>query len=680
MKHKLLTLASAAALLAACSDTAVSDANDEIKEKGIVTFFVYDVLTRMPLEDVANYYRTEDKTKYTDSTGTIVWKNVDIGQSYFDFQLDGYAMKRHNVKVTDKIQHDVARVEDNVEKVPMYELGVDVKGKFYYIDPETQNWIPAANATIYVDYPDDSEIYPNEVYTTTDEDGAYEFKNLAANVGFSVKSMRFSVDSVVYEVDSIGATAQRKGVLKEMDPIAAKVASLVPVLLSSNLNNVGTKDAVKLNFSEVLEKDSVTTKHINVKRIVDDTTDPITTNDVAVTLSLSDDGKTVTVKSNSGAWADGKDYIINFKVWSKLAKELKDSVVIDGVEYKFQRKFTAGALAVPGKVKDVAIDLNDDDTKKVNFSYTGEYDFESAADGTSDLAYDVNITIKWTPLEKNVDRYNVYIKGDKDADADYMWVADALGSDSTTSFNLTDVFNNGNNLMYPQHKLQSGKISVIVLAKNSAGEGLAKDATPLEIDTYKLVQENVKTQQTNGYIDVQEVSVKLDALYDCTSADACSSTPFAGKGTALASSHYAADLIVVGTPVDKYDKKGQYAYPNGYDLFYLSSDGWVKIEESTSPSIKVAAGTKNTPFEKALEYDKGTTKRFKFAIVPFFTDVMGGPVGCSDGISTTKTACEAAFETWTSWSVYKISQTSEDEKGVFTANNNLQDLIDDWNK
>ena len=103
MKHKLLTLASAAALLAACSDTAVSDANDEIKEKGNVTFFVYDVLTRMPLEDVANYYRTEDKTKYTDSTGTIVWTGVDIGKSYFDFQLDGYAMKRHDVVVEDII-------------------------------------------------------------------------------------------------------------------------------------------------------------------------------------------------------------------------------------------------------------------------------------------------------------------------------------------------------------------------------------------------------------------------------------------------------------------------------------------------------------------------------------------------------------------------------------------------
>ena len=40
MKHKLLTLASAAALLAACSDSSVSDANDEIKQTSTVTFMV----------------------------------------------------------------------------------------------------------------------------------------------------------------------------------------------------------------------------------------------------------------------------------------------------------------------------------------------------------------------------------------------------------------------------------------------------------------------------------------------------------------------------------------------------------------------------------------------------------------------------------------------------------------
>ena len=42
MKHKLLTLASAAALLAACSDSSVSDANDEIKSPATGNFCRYN--------------------------------------------------------------------------------------------------------------------------------------------------------------------------------------------------------------------------------------------------------------------------------------------------------------------------------------------------------------------------------------------------------------------------------------------------------------------------------------------------------------------------------------------------------------------------------------------------------------------------------------------------------------
>jgi hypothetical protein len=83
MKHKLLTLASAAALLAACSDSSVSDANDEIKETATVTFMVVDANTQLPLEDVSIYFRPEDKTKYTDSAGTSVWKDVEIGTDIY---------------------------------------------------------------------------------------------------------------------------------------------------------------------------------------------------------------------------------------------------------------------------------------------------------------------------------------------------------------------------------------------------------------------------------------------------------------------------------------------------------------------------------------------------------------------------------------------------------------------
>lgn len=672
MKHKLLTLASAAALLAACSDTAVSDANDEIKEKGTVTFFVYDVLTRMPLEDVANYYRTEDKTKYTDSTGTIVWKGVDIGQSYFDFQLDGYAMKRHNVTVTDIIKHDVARVEDNVEKVPMYELGVDVKGQFFYVDPETKNWKPAANATVYIDYPDDSEIYPNEVYTKTDEKGFYSFKNLAANVGFSVKSERFTVDSTVYEVDSIGATAQRKGVLKEMDPIAAVVASLDPKMVSSNLNSVGVKDELKLNFTEVLEKDSVNTKYIKVLRVganpvPDADGKPTNVTEVSVSVSLSEDGKTITIKSASGEWADGKDYLVEFDVWSTLAKNLKDEVEIDGITYKKYRKFTAGSVELPGQVKNLMIDLNDDkdETEKVNYIYEGTYTAEKVGAGKDDLTYNEVITIKWDGIEKGVDSYNVYVKGDVDAFADYKFVGNY--ADTTATLNLAALFNDGKFLAFPASKKQPKVVSVIVLPKNSAGEALAKNAKALEIKTFEKADDDVYAKQTNMFN--VNAKVTLNTLYECgTDGSAC--TPVAKGADLVAGNYYSADLTVA---VSKTDPDWNGKKPNGYQLYYNGE----LVADQTSPLFTITHGVKmgaaadiDMPYTKALKYKASDVKSFDFVIVPYFSDGV-----CSDDNYKTKAACEGVSEVWTD--VYKIGQTELDQKNALSANDDVQDLIDD---
>ena len=123
MKHKLLTLASAALLFAACSDTSVSDANDEIKEKGTVTIFAYDVLTRLPLKDVSVYYRTTKKTKKTDSTGTIVWKGVDIGHSYFDLQKEGALLREAvNASLDQNIRTPEIQVEGG-EKYGTKEVG-----------------------------------------------------------------------------------------------------------------------------------------------------------------------------------------------------------------------------------------------------------------------------------------------------------------------------------------------------------------------------------------------------------------------------------------------------------------------------------------------------------------------------------------------------------------------------
>jgi hypothetical protein len=136
----------------------------------------------------------------------------------------------------------------------MYELGVDIKGQFFYTDVETGDWKPAQNVTVYAKY-DDEEIYPNEVYTKTDENGNYTFKNMASNALIHVKTERFIVDStIVYEVSDIEDVNERKGVVKELNPKAAAVAGLAPVLLESNLKSLDSTSALSLKFSEVLER------------------------------------------------------------------------------------------------------------------------------------------------------------------------------------------------------------------------------------------------------------------------------------------------------------------------------------------------------------------------------------------------------------------------------------------
>ena len=683
MKHKLLTLASAAALLAACSDTAVSDANDEIKEKATVTFFVYDVLTRMPIEDVANYYRTEDKTKYTDSTGTIVWTGVDIGQSYFDFQHEDYAMKRHDVKVTDIIKKDVARVEDNVEKIEMYELGVTVKGKFYYRDPATKDWKPAANARVYIDYPDSSEIYPNEVYDFTKEDGSYEFKNLAANVGFEVKSERFSVDSTVYEVTKIGATAQRKGVVKEMDPMVAEVASLDPVLLSSNLASVGVKDEIKMNFSEVLQKDSVNTKYIKVLRVGANPAPnaagkPTNVTEVSVSVSLSDDGKSITIKSASGEWADGKDYLVEFDVWSTLAKGLKDSVEIDGITYEKYRKFTAGSVEVPGQVKNLAIDKFDDEAKtdKIYFKFSGTYTADKVDAGEDDLKYNEVIHIKWDGFEKGVDSYNVYVKGDVDAFADYKFVGNY--TDTTAILDLAKLFNDGKYLAFPASKKQPKVVNVIVLPVNSAGEALAKNAKALEIKAFERADDEVYAMQTNGYN--KEAKATVTAIYDCGTDGSACGTPVAKETDLTGGNFYSVDMTVgISSTVKAADwtnvlADGRSNVPNGYQLYYngelIDEAGIADMPFEITHDLQYK-GKFDMPYTKAQKYKKSEEKEFDFVIVPYFSQ----NAVCSKVGFLTQEDCEDNAGVWTF--AFKIAQTDIGEKNALNANNNIQSQIND---
>ena len=77
------------------------------------------------------------------------------------------------------------------------------------------------------------------------------------------------------------------------------------------------------------------------------------------------------------------------------------------------------------------------------------------------------------------------------------------------------------------------------------------------------------------------------------------------------------------------------------------------------------------PYTKAQKYKASDVKSFDFVIVPYFSV----DASCSDLLYPTKDACETAGKTWTPAS--KIGQTELDQKNALSANDDVQDLIDD---
>ena len=609
MKHKLLTLASAAALLAACSDTTVSDANDEIKDKATVTFMVVDNNTNLPLENVEVYYRPTDKTDYTDSAGTSVWTGVEYGEDiYWDFKLEGYAQKRFKYTFTDDIANDVARVRDKHPRIDMYKTGVTIKGKFYYTDIETGNYLPASKVKVYAKYTGDAEIYPNEVYTTTGEDGSYEFKNMASDVEITVSGERFILEgtNIVYDETAIDVFTQRKGeakeVVKELDPKAAPVLGLTPVLLSSNLKKIDSTTALQLEFSEELEKDSVKTTNIYVENAAG--------NRVAVVVSYDDDKKMVTVKPASGKWVDGNDYKVKFSVWSKIA--IKDQDADGG-----SRDFSVGTVKIPGKAENVKLDTAKN--KDVVFSFYGERTY---ATRTDTIAYNANINLIWKEVSKGVKGFNVYMKGDNAENADFVKVQELGAASHATSIDVAAFLNDGTNMKYPFNSKEVKTVQIIVLPFSSAGESIASKADVITVKVADLAKKKMDAYEGASVKSVETLTASTG--YACTGENVatCGS---ANRAAIQAADYFALDYVIDFT-ANENDVKNGVAGKSiaGYLVYYKNGNTWIEVatvvgSASNKTTVFHNAVEKGPFWEKALQNKSSVTNGdAEFAVVPYF--------------------------------------------------------------
>ena len=405
MKLKLaFGIISAAMLFSACSEgDSVTNISDEAKDKGMITLKVVDSNTGLAIDSAEVYSLIDAKAKVSDSLGVVSWSRNVIGDYEYTVSKEGYATRTFLAKLTEDSQGDLARVEDRVQLVQMFKLGVSVKGTVLLKDPQSGNLSAASKVKVVLSY-DQNYIVPAEIMTVTDSSGVYEFKNLAEGQTYSVKVPQVTVNDMTYAAEDLKAVnaALRTGEQRVLEPITMGIVGLNPELIKDNLRSIETTDYVNLTFSTKLVADSVPTSWKVYKGDLNNYVDNNGllvyqgATEVLVTASLDEDGKTVIVKPVSEKWTKLATYTLVGKVYTS-----------EGRSVAVEKKFVPGsAVSRPDLIKNLVAE-----------DYYGRY-----------------IDLIWTKGENEVKGYKVFFQTSSTADFEEYkaWSNGELPIDSTT--------------------------------------------------------------------------------------------------------------------------------------------------------------------------------------------------------------------------------------------------------
>lgn len=367
-------IATAAMLFVGCGDDSVTNINDEAKAKGQVTLKIVDSNTGVAIDSAEVYSLVNSKSMFSDAKGVTAWKKNDIGTYEYTITKEGYATRTVTVDLLENSKGDMARVEDKVIEVPMYKIGVSVKGTVLLANPQTGNQDAAAKVTVILKYTDPF-IIPQEVETITDKSGVYEFEDLAEGLSYTVSVPQYVDKSFTYAYDGSKniMDALRSGEKKTLEQITMSIVGLTPELIKSNFKTVDVADSVQMTFSVALNADSVANAWKVYKNGCESGTE------VLVTASLGSDNKTISVAPVSKEWTKLASYCLVGSVFSKEGRVFPvDSVI-----------FVPGsAVSQPENVKTP----------------------------TAVAYYDDYIQLSWEPLESEVKGFKVFYKTNNTAD------------------------------------------------------------------------------------------------------------------------------------------------------------------------------------------------------------------------------------------------------------------------
>lgn len=407
MKLKLaFGIASAAMLLSACGDDAVTNITDEAKSKGMITLKVVDNNTGLAIDSAEVYSLIDAKAEFSDSIGVTTWKKNAIGDYEYTVSKEGYATRTYTALLQENSNGDIARVEDRIEIIPMFKEGVSVKGTVLLKDPQNGNLSAAKNVKVVLSY-NNTFIVPSEITTTTDTSGVYEFTNLAEGLAYTVKVPQVSVDDKTYaseERKEINSEL-RNGEQRVLEPVTMNIVGLVPELIQDNLQSIEIDENVKLSFSTSLVADSVSTawkvyKGDAIDYVFDIDGVPYTTvagnTEVLVTASLDKDYKTVVIKPVSEKWTKLATYTVVGTAYTNEGKSIR-------VTKKF---IPGGAVSRPDVIKGLVAE-----------DYYGRY-----------------VELRWNKGENEVKGYKVFFQTSETADFEEYkaWGTGNLPIDSTS--------------------------------------------------------------------------------------------------------------------------------------------------------------------------------------------------------------------------------------------------------
>lgn len=343
---------SAAALFAACSDEVVN-VNDEAKEKATFTFKVVDDYTGNAIAEASVYSVMDDESETTDSLGIVSWSKNAIGNYVYYVSAEGYKTIQVGASADEVGQGNVARVPDVFKEVRMVKGGVEATGTILYNDAETGATKPASKVKVFANC--GSKFVPSEMSATTDANGKFTFDDLPAGTSCAITVGQTEIGSKLYSGANIGATtAHRSGEVENLSIATLSPVRTSLVKISDNLKEISSvSTALTFVFSAEVDADSIPGKWI-VRQNGDK---------ILVSVSLSKDKKTVTVKPFSGKWDEDASYTISADVYS-----------VDGAYEDVYASFAVGAKGASGAPANVKNLAAEDDDGYILLSWKGETD------------------------------------------------------------------------------------------------------------------------------------------------------------------------------------------------------------------------------------------------------------------------------------------------------------------